>query len=119
MAAFLFSFALELVLFVAFALLALTQFQHRRATGVPELRTRRRKAQIRGGAVVLLVLTLVIAVGNEGGGFGFLLWVGLVSFAACNVAFVLGWWPGILRPLAKLLSNPHSLFERTENQVSK
>ncbi|GCD75038.1 hypothetical protein NBRC3299_1330 [Acetobacter pasteurianus NBRC 3299] len=73
MAVFLFSFALELMIFVAFALLALTQFQHRRAVGMAEELFHRRKAQVRGGAGGLLAFALVIAVRHEGSGFGFLL----------------------------------------------
>lgn len=41
MAAYLFYLPLGLCLFMAFALLALTQFTHRRATGTAELSTQR------------------------------------------------------------------------------
>lgn len=51
----LFSFGLGLMLFVGFALLALTQFVHRRATGAAELPPRR-ATQVRLVAILLLVL---------------------------------------------------------------
>ncbi|MDN7354365.1 DUF3325 domain-containing protein [Acetobacter senegalensis] len=98
----LFSFGLGLMLFVGFALLALTQFVHRRATGTAELPPRR-GTQVRLVAILLLVLALVLAVQNEGGGFGFLLWAGLMSFAACGVALILGYWPYLLAPVARTL----------------
>lgn len=102
MAALLFRTCLTLLLFLAFLLLALTQFQHRRATGAAEL-SARRAARVRLAAAVLLILALVITIRQEGGGFGSLLWVGLMSLAACAVTLLLAWWPRLFSPLARLL----------------
>ena len=100
MATFVFDLGLGALTFLAFALLALTQFPHRRATGVPELpRNRALRAYL--AAAMLLGMTLVLSVENDGGGFGFLLWASLLSLAACAVALVLGWWPWLLSPLAR------------------
>ncbi|NHN89499.1 DUF3325 family protein [Acetobacter conturbans] len=109
MSAFLFCTFLGLLLFLAFALLALTQFPHRRVTGTAELLPRR-VTQVRLLAGLLLVVTLGLAIWNEGGGFGFLLWASLLSLTACAVAFVLGWWAGLLVPLARVMLNPHPLL---------
>ncbi|GAN70424.1 DUF3325 domain-containing protein [Acetobacter syzygii] len=102
MAVLLFSLALGGLLFLAFALLALTQFQHRRATGQQDLPAHR-IVVVRKIAGVLLVMALAMAVWQQGGGFGFLLWVGLASLAACMVALALSWQPRTLVPLAMLM----------------
>lgn len=101
--------ALGLLLFLAFALLALTQFPHRRATGMTDLPSRH-VLWIRLTAGVLVVIALVLAIRHEGGGFGFLLWIGLLSFAACIVALILSWKPLLLAPLARLMLSPRFLF---------
>lgn len=92
--------ALSVLLFFTFSLLALTQFPHRRATGAAELPAIR-ATLIRWVASVLLLLSLVCAVAHDGGGFGTLLWVGLMAVCACAVTLVLGWWPALLAPLAR------------------
>lgn len=97
--------ALGLLLFLAFALLALTQFPHRRAVGLAELPFYN-AVWVRLAAGVLVVLALVLAVRHEGGGFGVLLWAGLVSFTACLVALVLSWRPLLLAWLARLMPTP-------------
>lgn len=110
--AFVFYPLLGVLLFTAFALLALTQFPHRRATDVEQLPPRR-GVQIRVVASLLLCVVLALAVRAEGGGFGFLLWVSLMSMAACAVSFVLGWWPGLLAPLARVMLLSHFSFSST------
>lgn len=94
--------ALGILLFLAFALLALTQFPHRRATGTVELPPRQ-VAQARLTALLLLVLSLAWAIRHDGAGFGSLLWAALISLTACAVALILGWRPGLLAPIARLM----------------
>ncbi|WP_338333508.1 DUF3325 family protein [Acetobacter sp. LMG 32666] len=101
--------AFAVVLFLAFALLALTQFAHRRATGAADLPPER-VGQTRAVAGLLVGAVLCVTTYTEGGGFGFLLWVGLVSLAACAVALVLGWCPALLAPLARMMVLPASPF---------
>ncbi|OUI88165.1 hypothetical protein HK11_07725 [Acetobacter sp. DmW_043] len=98
---------LVFLLFLACALSALTQLSHRRTTDVKELAPQR-TVHIRILSVCILVFTLTAFICREGGGFGFLLWAGLLSVSACCVALVLGWWPRLLVPLARLMS--HSAF---------
>lgn len=103
-AVFLLYLLLGLLLFFAFALLALTQFPHRRAIGLTDLASRQ-AIWTRIVAGVLVILALVLAIRNEGGGFGFLLWTGLLSLASCIVALILSWRPTFLAPLARLISS--------------
>ncbi|WP_025860466.1 DUF3325 domain-containing protein [Acetobacter papayae] len=105
MAAYLFYLPLGLCLFMAFALLALTQFTHRRATGTAELSTQRARL-IRLVATALLLFALTGAIKHENSGFGGLLWAGLLSLCACTVALLLGWCPQIFSPLARLMAKP-------------
>lgn len=100
MVSFVFYPALSVLLFFTFSLLALTQFPHRRATGTAEL-SAPRATGIRRVAAVLLVGSLVCAIVHDGGGFGTLLWVGLMAVCACAVTLVLGWRPAWLAPLAR------------------
>lgn len=93
---------LGLLLFLAFALLALTQAPHRRATGTTDLPSDR-VMQLRLVAILSLAMALLLAVHHEGEGFGFLLWSGLISLAACAVSLVLAWCPRLLGPLSRLL----------------
>ncbi|MBO1327701.1 DUF3325 domain-containing protein [Acetobacter suratthaniensis] len=101
----LFYLPLCLWLFIAFALLALTQFNHRRACGMTDLPPSRTRL-IRLMAGVMLLFALVISIAHESSGFGFLLWVGLLSLCACAVALLLGWYPRLLAPLARLMAKP-------------
>ncbi|MCP1243878.1 DUF3325 family protein [Acetobacter lambici] len=110
--AFLLYCAFALVLFLAFALLALTQFTHRRSTGTAELPPERVR-QARFVAGLLLCAVLCAAIYTEGGGFGVLLWAGLVSLAACAVTVVLGWRPALLAPLARLMLFSTGVFSPT------
>lgn len=109
MAIVLFYILLWLLLFLAFALLALTQFQHRRATGTTELPSRR-VMLVRLVAVVFLIMALAVSIIHEGGGFGSLLWVGLMILAAWTVAMILAWCPQLLAPLAFLMRARLSCF---------
>ncbi|MBO1328841.1 DUF3325 family protein [Acetobacter suratthaniensis] len=90
------------VLYGAFALLALTQFQHRRATGGRTLLSRR-VVYIRSVATLLLVLALFLAIMHDGSGFGALLWITLASGTACMVALRIAWHPGLLIPLTRIM----------------
>ncbi|BAU38672.1 hypothetical protein APT_01590 [Acetobacter pasteurianus NBRC 101655] len=96
--------ALGLLLFFAFALLALTQFPHRRAIGLTDLAFQQ-TIWTRVVAGLLVILALVLAVLSEGGGFGILLWAGLLSLASCIVALILSWRPSFLAPLAQFISS--------------
>jgi len=99
--------AFGLILLVAFALLALTQFPHRRATKTPQLLPGAAlKARLLAG--LLLVGVLIMAIWREGGGFGFLLWGSLLSLSACAVSLILGWWPHLLALLARLMLSLNS-----------
>jgi len=48
-------------------------------------------------------LALWFATSSQGAAFGSLLWMVMVSAAAVAVAFTLSWWPGALKPLARLM----------------
>jgi hypothetical protein len=41
---------------------------------------------------------------TQGGSFGFLLWVMLLSAAALSLSFTLSWRPGWLQPIARLVA---------------
>lgn len=110
MLACLFYLPLGLCLFMAFTLLALTQFTHRRATGTAELPTQRARL-IRLMAAILLLLALIAAIEHENSGFGVLLWTGLLSLSACTVALLIGWCPQALSPLARLMAKASSAQE--------
>ncbi|MBF0886710.1 DUF3325 domain-containing protein [Gluconobacter sphaericus] len=90
------------ILFVSFALLALTQFPHRRATKTSELSSGAIfKARLLAG--VLQISILIMAVLQDGEGFGFLLWACLLPFSACSVSLFLAWQPNLLAPLSRLM----------------
>lgn len=99
MAAYLSFVGLFLLLYGGFALLALSQDQHRRAIGAQALGRWVRKGQ-RIAGYFLLVLALPLALWRDGPGFGPLLWGILLSVTACAVTFTLSWRPEWLAPLA-------------------
>jgi Protein of unknown function (DUF3325) len=86
--------------FLGFALIALTQPQHRkRVAEAPALQRRSARRQRAAGAS-LLALSLLIALWREDeGGFGSILWVLSLTAGAHLVAAALTWRPQILRPL--------------------
>lgn len=83
--------------YLAFARLALAQPVHRQAVAPgasPARYTRATSATLLGSSLVLLLVT-------EGGGFGTLLWLLLLSAAAFCVAQTLSWRPHWLRWLLR------------------
>ncbi|MFT8558821.1 MAG: DUF3325 family protein [Acetobacter sp.] len=101
---FLFYPVMALLLVLAFALMAMTQFPHRRAVGLTDLASRQ-AIWTRTVAGLLVILALVLAIRNEGGAFGFLLWAGLLSLASCIVVLILSWRPTFFASLARLISS--------------
>ncbi|MHB1369959.1 MAG: DUF3325 family protein [Pseudomonadaceae bacterium] len=86
-----------LLAYLAFARLALTQPAHRQAVApdaLPPRYARLLGATLSGSGLVLLL-------GTEGGGFGALLWLLLLSAAAFCVAQTLSWKPHWLRWLVR------------------
>jgi Protein of unknown function (DUF3325) len=86
--------------FLGFALIALTQNQHRkRVAGAIELQ-RRPALQQRAVGASLLTLSLLIALQRESGrGFATILWVLSLTAGALMVAAGLTWRPRIFRVL--------------------
>ena len=85
--------------FLGFALIALTQDQHRqRVAGAGPL-TRPRARRRLAVAALLLTLSLLIALWRRGGSFGAMLWVLTLSAGALLVAAALAWRPRLLAGL--------------------
>ena len=85
--------------YVGFALIALTQDQHRRrVTPGPVLRRQRAWAQ-RAVAAVFLALALPVALWRDTPSFGAILWVLALSVGAQLVTVTLTWRPQLLRVL--------------------
>jgi hypothetical protein len=82
-----------------FAILALSQDQHRRALGAAPQGERVRTVQRIAGHI-LLMLALPLALWRDGPGFGALLWACLLMAAAFAVTVTLSWRPRWLAPLA-------------------
>ena len=88
--------------FTGFALIALTQAQHRnRVAGAPALQRRRAWGQ-RALAAAFLAMALPIALWRDTPSFGAILWVLSLSVGAQLVTAALTWRPAILRPLIRI-----------------
>lgn len=105
MSAFILYIIIGFLHFFAFLLLALTQLQHRRAIGVPELPSFQ-TTRVRLLAAILLGFALMWEIRTEGEGFGTLLWIGFVTLAALAVTLVLTFWRRALTPVAKWIADP-------------
>lgn len=81
-----------LALFIGLLLLALSQDTQRRRIRYASL-SPREKAQRRVPAAGILAGCLLLLIWYEGGGFGTLLWIGLISAAALAVSLLLAWRP--------------------------
>jgi hypothetical protein len=82
-----------------FALIALTQPQHRlRAAGTPALDPRKALRRRLLGAA-FLAASAAVAIWRQGASFGAILWVLSLSAGALLVAAVLAWRPRLLRRL--------------------
>lgn len=92
--------AASLLSLVGFAWLALSQERHfEQVHGSPMPAGRRWGVQRGlGGAAIALALPLCVV--GEGGGFGTLLWLVMISSAAMAVTFTLTWRPRWLRAMA-------------------
>jgi hypothetical protein len=85
--------------FVGFALIALTQDQHRkRVAAAPALQRRRAWGQ-RALAAVFLLLALPIALWRDTTSFGAILWVLSLSGGAFLTVAALTWRPQVLKAL--------------------
>jgi nitrate reductase NapE component len=102
-AASLLAFALS---YVAFALFALGQPAHLKAVDplAPGPSAPKRHRLL---AALLLASALSLLVVIQGGAFGFLLWMTLLSAAALSLSFTLSWRPGWLRSVARFLASTH------------
>ena len=95
--------------YLGFALLALTQARSwQRVSQTPPPATIRALGLRTLGSRTLgglaLVLSLVLCLVRDGPGFGALLWATSISIAAAAVAFTLTWGPGLLRPMAVMMT---------------
>lgn len=97
--------ALIVLLHIGFALLALSQDQHRRALSAAPLGGHARLIQ-RVIAYSLIALALPLALWRDGPGFGSLLWACLLSVAAFAVTVTLSWRAHWLKPLARIAASP-------------
>jgi hypothetical protein len=88
--------------FLGFALIALTQNQHRKRVAEALALQRRAAMWQRAAGVSLLIASLPIALWREtGGGFGSILWVLSLTVGALLVAAGLTWRPRIFRVLVQ------------------
>lgn len=90
-------------IYLAFALLALSQEEHWAASvgtqpAPPSARLRRRWRYVAGTA---LALAGALCVAGHGSGFGLLLWVLMMGAGIMAVAFTLSWKPHWLRGIAQ------------------
>lgn len=88
-----------LLLFLGFAVLALSQERHRERVFGPNLPVAIPSRAKRAIGFVAIGLALPFCVASQGGGFGSLLWVVLMGAAAMAVALLLTWHPRSLRLL--------------------
>ncbi|WP_408101782.1 DUF3325 domain-containing protein [Stutzerimonas sp. VN223-3] len=92
--------------YFAFALLALSQSAHMKVVDpnapAPDRPTQKRK---RLGAALLLGIALSLLLETQGGAFGSLLWMTLLSAGALSLSFTLSWRPGWLRFIARLVAS--------------
>lgn len=93
-----------LLLFLGFALLALSQERHQQrvfGSNWPLARVSRPQRVV---GFIAISSALLLCVSGQGGGFGSLLWVVLMGAAAMAVALLLTWRPSAFRLLARLLA---------------
>lgn len=103
-----------LLVLLGFALLALGQERHAdrvSESNRPLAHTSQSQRAIAFGAIAL---GLPCCMASQGGGFGSLLWVVLMSAAAMAVAFTLTWRPHWLRPLAW---TAQKIFQRSSDST--
>lgn len=96
--------ALIFFLHLGFALLALSQSRNWRAAGVATSLSRTAAIILRALGFGLIALALPMALWRDGGGFGSLLWVCLLSIAAFAVTVTLSWRAHWLKPLARIIT---------------
>jgi hypothetical protein len=96
--------ALIFVLFLGFALLALSQNRNWRSVDVATSLSRTGVTVLRALGCGLITLALPMALWRDGGGFGSLLWVCLLSIAAFAVTLTLSWRASWLKPLARIIT---------------
>ena len=91
--------AAALAIYLALALLALSQEDHWSRAGMPpSTRLARRWRYVAG---VVLILAGVLCVAGHGAGFGLILWVMLIGAGIVAVALTLSWRPRWLGGLAR------------------
>lgn len=103
-----------LLLFLGFALLALSQERHQERVLGPNWPLAPARPAQRAIGFIANGLALPLCVVGQGSGFGSLLWVVLMAAAAMAVALLLTWRPSAFRLLARLLAtksraNPKAL----------
>lgn len=90
--------------YFAFALLALSQPVHMKVVDpnapAPDRPSQKRQ---RLGAALLLASALSLLLVAQGGAFGSLLWMTLLSAGALSLSLTLSWRPGWLRFIARLV----------------
>lgn len=91
--------AAAMAIYLALALLALSQEDHWSRAGMPpSTRLARRWRYLAG---VVLILAGVLCVAGHGAGFGLILWVMLIGAGIVAVALTLSWRPRWLGGLAR------------------
>lgn len=91
--------AAAMAIYLALALLALSQEDHWSRAGMPpSTRLARRWRYLAG---VVLILAGVLCVASHGAGFGLILWVMLIGAGIVAVALTLSWRPRWLGGLAR------------------
>lgn len=91
--------AAAMAIYLALALLALSQEDHWSRAGMPpSTRLARRWRYLAG---VVLILAGVLCVAGHGAGFGVMLWVMLIGAGIVAVALTLSWRPRWLGGLAR------------------
>ena len=93
------------LLFISFALLALSQERHSEAVLGSNMPLLQYCWPQRAIYFIAIICVLPLIVAQEGAGFGSLLWVLMVCANATAVAFTLTTCPAVLRPLALLRRN--------------
>lgn len=97
--------AIAALLFISFALLALTQDRHWETVLKSNRPFTHNRQPQRAIYLIAIFCALPLSFAQEGAGFGGLLWVLMVCASAAAVAFTLTICPVVLRPLALLHRN--------------
>jgi hypothetical protein len=92
-----------IVVYLGFALLAVSQDRHWHHLGGARHCPTRASMLLRIGGCALLIAALILLLVSDGAGFGSLLWATMLSIGAVAVVGTLTWRPGWLRPLARLV----------------